>query len=112
MPLVSDAMVHAAFDYLHDAADAAAKARADKILSEHKRKKVLGKLILECELKTEGQRKAWAESHDLYWQACEEEAKAAHVDLWHMHQKTRAMAVIEAWRTEQSNQRAAGKVLT
>ncbi len=110
MPLITDQMVQAAFDYLHEAADAAAKARADKILTEHRRKKVLAEIMLDADMKTADLRKAFAESHEDYWQACQDEANAVRADTWHSHQKARAMAVIEAWRTEQSNQRAAGKV--
>lgn len=110
MPLISDKMVHAAFDYLNDAADAAAKGRADRILSEHKRKKVFAEVLLLQSGGSADVRRAAAEASAIYWQACEAEAEAVRVDAWHQHQKGKAMAVIEAWRTEQSNMRSAGRV--
>ena len=110
MPLITDAAVHAAFDYLNEAADAAAKARADRILAEHKRKKVLAEMLLEQTAGSADMRRAAAEASPEYWEACEDEARATRADVWHQHQKGKAMAIIEAWRTEQSNLRSAGKV--
>lgn len=110
MPLITDKAVQAAFDYLNEAADAAAKARADRILAEHKRKKVLAELLLEQKEGSADRRKAAAEAHPDYWSVCQEEANAVRADTWHGHQKARAMAIIEAWRTEQSNIRSAGRV--
>lgn len=110
MTLITDKMVHAAFDYLNEAADAAAKARADRILSEHGRKRKLAELVLAAPHKTGELRKAWAEAHDDYWLVCEEEAVAINADEWHRHQRMRAEAICEAWRTEQANLRGAGKV--
>lgn len=108
--LITEKMVNAAFDYLNDAADAAAKARADKILTEHRRKKVFAELLLLQEKGTADLRRAAVEAHPEYWTACEAEAAAVRDDAWHSHQKGKAMAVIEAWRTEQSNLRSAGRV--
>lgn len=110
MALITDQMVHAAFDYLHDAADAAAKARADRVLMEHKRKKVLAELLLEADRKTSDLRRAWAESHPHYWDACKAEAEAVRADEWHRMQKAKAEAIIDAWRTENANLRSAGRV--
>jgi hypothetical protein len=110
MPLITDSMVSAAFDYLNEAADAAAKARADRILAEHKRKKVLAELLLGTEKGSADLRKAAAEAHPDYWEACKAEAEAVRADSWHHHQKGRAVAVIEAWRTEQSNLRQTSRV--
>jgi hypothetical protein len=108
--LISDTMVHAAFDYLNDAADAAAKARANRILAEYGRKRKLAELILEAPHKTGELRRAWAEAHNDYWLSCEEEAEAIKADEWHRHQRVRAEAVCEAWRTEQANLRGTGRV--
>lgn len=105
MTLITDHMVQAAFDYLNDAADAAAKAKADRILSEHRRKSGLAKLILDSPEETDTRRKAWAESQPVYAGLCEDEAKSVYADEWHRHQRGKAEAVIEAWRTEQANLR-------
>lgn len=110
MPLITEKMVHVAFDYLHDAADAAAMAKHNRILAEHRRKKILAELMLEADKRTADMRKAWAESHPVYWEACKEEAEAVRADEWHRMQKAKAEAVIDAWRTENANQRSAGRV--
>lgn len=110
MALITEKMVYAAFDYLNDAADAAAKARHDRILTEHSRKKILAELMLEADKKTADLRKAWAESHPVYWEACKAEAEAVRADEWHRMQRAKAEAIIDAWRTENANQRSAGRV--
>ena len=110
MPLITERMVQAAFDYLNDAADAAAKARADKILAEHKRKKVFSEMLLEQPSGTADLRRAAAEASPAYWASCKEEAEAVRLDHWHAHQKGKAMAILDAWRTEQSTLRQTSRV--
>jgi hypothetical protein len=110
MPAVSEAMVQAAFDYLNDQADAASQARADLVLSEHRRKRVRAQLLRSAPTGTTDQRNAWAESHDDYWEACKQEAEAVKADNWHRHQKARAMAIIDAWRTLESTMRQTSRV--
>ena len=110
MALVSEDNVQAAFDYLNNAADAAAMAKCNKILTEAKRKSVEASLMRECNDKTQSEKATYAKAHPAYIEACEAEAKAAGDDEWHRHQKARASAVIEAWRTEQANLRGASRV--
>lgn len=110
MPLIEPKHVEAAFDYLNNAANAAAMARMNRVLAEHKRKSVKAKLYLESEQKTQGDKTAEAESHRDYIDACKKEAEAIRDDEWHRHQKARAEAIIDAWRTEQSNLRGAMKI--
>ena len=110
MPLVTEENAQAAFDYLNNAVDAAGMARCNKILTEAKRKSIEAKLMRECNDKTQSEKATYANSHPEYLEACEAEAKAAGIDEWHRHQKSRASAVIEAWRTEQANLRGASKV--
>jgi hypothetical protein len=110
MTLITEKMVQAAFDYLNDAADAAAKARGDRILAEHRRKKVLAELLIEQEGGTVDLRRAKAEADHDYWKACQDEAEAVRMDAWHSHQKGKAMAIIDAWRTEQSNLRQTSRI--
>lgn len=108
--LITNRMVEAAFEYLNEAADAAAKARADKILSEHKRKRVFAEELLAQPGGTADLRKAAAEASPSHWEACKEEAEATRLDAWHSHQKGKAMAVLDAWRTEQSTLRQTSRV--
>lgn len=110
MPLVSEENVQAAFDYLNENANKAAMAKCQKVLTEHQRKQVRARLILGCEMKTQADKLAFAESHDDYIEACQAEADAYGADEFHRHQKARAAAVIDAWRTEQSTIRGTGKV--
>lgn len=108
--LISNEMVQAAFDYLNDAADAAAKAKADRVLAEHRRKKVLAELTLEASQKTADLRKAWAESHPTYWDACQAEANAVRADEWHRMNRAKAEALVSAWQTENANLRATTRI--
>lgn len=107
--LVSDKMIQAAFDYLHEQGAAAAQARADLIIAEYRRKKARGQIILDSIEKTMAMREAEADCHPDYEEACITEAKCAERVEWHRHQLKRAEAIIEAWRTEQSNARTMGR---
>lgn len=110
MPLISDAMVQAAFDYLNESGDNAAQAKADRYIAEHRRKAALSKLILGSKQKTSDMRRAEAEASDGYMAACEVEAEAIRADEWHRLQRMRAEATIEAFRTEQANMRGLRKI--
>lgn len=105
MPLVSETLLEAAFSYYHEQGEAAAQAKADLILAEHRRRKTRSRLILESTEKTMGMREAEADCHPDFDEACVVEAKCAERVEWHRHQRARADAIIEAWRSEQANNR-------
>jgi len=104
--LVTDEMVEEALNYLSVSSDHIAAARAMRLRAEFKRKRVRAKLILESNQPSATMREAWAEAHSLYHQACEEEVEAVEVDERARSERNKAETVIEAWRTENANQRA------
>lgn len=108
--LVSDRMVEMAFDWLRENAAPAAAAKAERIKAEHNVKRVKARLFLEAQGSSIAERDAWALCHDDYGAACDREAKAVEQDEWHRLQRGKAEALIDAWRTEQSNMRAMSKV--
>lgn len=110
MALVTDRMVHAAFDWLDDHAGPAAAAKAELIRAEHNVKRVKARLFLASGETSVAAKEAWAMTQDEYAAACEREAEAVRNDEYHRREREKCQALIEAWRTEQSNFRAMGKV--
>ena len=107
--LITDNHVQSAFDWLEEHADSAAKAKADRILAEHNVKRVKASIWKQAD-GSNGFRDAYADAHDMTQEAVEKLAEAIHRDEWHRTHRAKAEAIIEAWRTEQSNFRAMGKV--
>lgn len=110
MNLVTDDMVGAALAYLSSSTMDSAKAKADRVLAEHNRKRVRATLILDSEEKTTAMKEAAAESSTEYWEACKAERDAVERDEYHRAARIKADAIIEAWRTENANIRAAEKI--
>lgn len=110
MALIDDEKVQAAFNYLHDSAEAAAIAKMRKVRTDFYRKHLKAKLIKESKGTSAAERTTDAEANPKYWEACEEHALAVRDDAWHYSKKGDAEAIIEAWRTEQANLRGAMKV--
>lgn len=105
MSLVTEKLLQSAFEYYHEQGDARAQAAADMIIAERRTRAMKAKLILSSPESTDRRREAWAECHADYHKAVEAEADAAKEVEWHRHQRSRADAIIEAWRTEQSTLR-------
>ena len=108
--LVTDDMVSAALEYLSRSTVDSAKAKADRVMAEHNRKRVRAQLILESEQTTAAMREADAEASQWYLEACQAERDAVERDEYHRAARIKADAIIEAWRTENANARAAEKV--
>lgn len=103
--LVTDQMVSDSLYYLSTAAEEAAAAKAEKIKAEYARKKVRARIMLD----TDGPiaiREATAEVSQEYEKACDREAEAARQDELHRLNRSKADAIIEAWRTESATVRA------
>ena len=107
--LVTEKMVQDAFDYLTENAQKAAFCRAMRSKAEHRLKQTKSRLVLETQGSL-GLREAQAEIHEDYEEALNRLAKAIEQDEYHRNQKDTALAIIEAWRTEQANHRNAGRV--
>ena len=110
MSLVTDDMVSAALNYLSTSTMDSAKAKADRVMAEHNRKRVRAQLILDSEQTTAGLREADAEASQWYLEACQQERDAVERDEYHRAARIKADAIIEAWRTESANVRIAEKV--
>lgn len=109
MILISDDLVQSAFDWLRENTRPAAAAKAARIRAEHTTKRVKAQMFLEASGSV-AERDARAIASDEYLEAVDAEASAVEQDEYHRNQRNKAEAIIDAWRTEQSNYRAMGRV--
>ena len=107
--LITEKMVQLAFDWLNENADNAAAAKAQRIRAEHKTRQVRSQVFLECE-GTVAEREAKALVSDRYDKAVHDECMAVEADEFHRNQRNRCEAIIDGWRTEQSNYRAMARI--
>lgn len=105
---ISDREIQAAFDVLHDQAHA--KARAAYEFAEKRLKMVLAKAQLAAEGKTVGEREANALISPEYDAALTKFRLIAESYYTERDRRDAASAVIDAWRTQQSDMRAMGRV--
>jgi hypothetical protein len=103
---VTDDMMEEALTFLATHSALGAEARSDRFKAEHARKRIRANLILTSNEKTSAMKEAWAEQHELYAEAVDNEAEAIRNDEYYRAERNRADAIIEAWRSEQANQRA------
>lgn len=107
--LIEDRMVQEAFDWLGGNCRNAAHAKADRIRAEYNVKQVRSRLFLSA-TGTVAEREAHAIASTEYEEAVNREAETVGNDEWHRNQRNKCAAIIEAWRTEQSNIRSMAKV--
>lgn len=104
---ISEDQIQAAFDVLHSQAHA--KARAAYEYAERRLKVAFAKAQLAAEGKTVGERDANAHTSEAFGAAL----KAFHLiaETYYLERDRRdaASAVIDAWRTQQSDMRAMGR---
>lgn len=105
---ISDREIQAAFDVLHDQAHA--KARAAYEFAEKRLKVVLAKAQLSAEGKTVGEREANALTSPDYEAALLKFRLIAETYYAERDRRDAASAVTDAWRTQQSDMRAMGRV--
>lgn len=104
--LVTDEMMEEALNYLATSSDIIASARAKRLRAEFKRKRIRAKLILESNQPSASAREAWAEAHQLYHEACEDEVAAVEADEYARAERNKADTIIETYRTEEATRRA------
>ena len=109
---ITDKQVEWALGILVDKDGIAAAARAAHDHISDMDKVVLAKLMMDApdEHKSAAAREMWARSHDTYVHHLEQKKAIAEMDYRAREKRTAASAVIEAWRTEQSNARLSGKI--
>lgn len=108
--LVTDDMVSAALEYLSRSTVDSSKAKADRVMAEHNRKRVRAMMILDSDQTTATLREADAEASQAYYEACQAEREAVERDEYHRAARIKADAIISAWQTENANNRAAERV--
>lgn len=110
--LITEKQVQWAMDILIDRDSNAAKTRAANEHMGDLTKVVLAKLVNDAPdtLKSAAAREAWALAHPDYSAHLEQKKMLAEMDYKARDRRAAASAIIEAWRTEQSNARMAGRV--
>lgn len=106
---IRDETVHAAFDMLESHAQPAAAARAMRERRDDERRAAKAKAFLKTQ-GTVAEREAQSVLDEGYVQACERFYAAVEADEEYRNERSKCEAIIEAWRTVQSNFRAMGKV--
>lgn len=104
--LITDEMMEVALEFLATSSETISAARANRLRAEFKRKRVRAKLILQSNQSSAIAREAWAEAHELYHEACEEEVKAVEADEYARSERNKADTIIETYRTEEATRRA------
>lgn len=105
---ISDDQVQEAFDVLHQQTHA--KARAGYEYAEKRLKVAYAKAQLAADGKTVGERDATATISEPYQAALKAFHQIAETYYAERDRRDAAGAVIEAWRTQQSDRRAMGRV--
>jgi hypothetical protein len=107
--IIRDETVHAAFDMLESHAQPAAAAKAMRERRDDERKAAKARALLRA-TGSVAEREAHAILSEEYVQASERFYAAVEADEEFRNQRGKCEAIIEAWRTCQSNFRAMGKV--
>jgi hypothetical protein len=107
--VIRDETVHAAFDALEAHAQPAAAARAMRERREDESKAEKARAFLNC-TGSVAEREAKALTSVEYMQARERYYAAIEADEEYRNTRSKCEAIIEAWRTVQSNYRAMAKV--
>ena len=108
--MISETKVEAALGVLADPEWKAAKARAAHEYLAEMKKVVLARLKDECNEKTAAAREDYALNHPKYEAHLEQLKLAAEADYELRDKKAGAEAIIDMWRTEQSNARSHGRI--
>lgn len=107
--VIRDETVHAAFDMLESHAQPAAAARAMRERRDDERRASKARAFLAATGNV-AEREAQSVLSEDYRIACEGFYAAVEADEEYRNQRSKCEAIIEAWRTVQSNFRAMGKV--
>lgn len=106
---IRDETVHAAFEALQDNAQPSAAAKAMRERRDDERRAAKARAFLAA-TGSVAERDAKSVLDEGYTQACERYYAAVEADEEFRNERSKAEAIIEAWRTVQSNWRAMGKV--
>lgn len=107
--MITDDEIEKAVEYLRNNARPAAQAKANRIYMEEFRKVVKAQIMREHSASALGTQEACAYSDPRYKQHLEALREAVEKDEYNKWMMVAAEAKVEAWRTQQANQRAEGK---
>lgn len=111
---LTETEISEALDYLRDNAKAAAQARANRIYMEEYRKTMKAKLMTEAfmnEVRMSFNKAEQLAYEDIrYTRHLEAMKEAIEIDEEHRFRREAAIARIDAWRTQESNIRAATRL--
>jgi hypothetical protein len=108
--MISDDDIEKALDYLRDHAELAAKAIAESWYMQDYRKVVKAEEMTKCNEPAVNAQERFAYSSDAYKEHLVATMTAIEKEQTERFLLKAADAKIEAWRTQQSNQRAMGKI--
>lgn len=103
---IPDQHVEAALDYLRDRNNEAAEARAQAEHLEHMRHVMLARITSKQDGKSHAERETAARATEEYEKFLEGLKAASFSDHMHRNKRAAAIALIDAWRTQQSNMRS------
>jgi hypothetical protein len=110
--LISEKQIDAALEYLRESVDEASRAKSDTVLTEQWIKTTRARLMVLAGrdgVTSVAAQTVVAEAHPEFKQAVEAYGAAVQLFEFHKMKRETAIAWIEAWRTQSSNQRAEGK---
>ena len=110
--MISDDEVEKAVEYLRSNARPAAQAKANRIYMEEYRKVVKSQIMRESMSESLGAQEARAYADSRYTEHLKAMETAIEKDEYNRWMMVAAEARVEAWRTQQANQRAEGKAYT
>jgi hypothetical protein len=108
--VISDDDIEKAVDYLRSSAREAAQARAEALYLEGHLKALKASLKVRSKAGSNAAQEDEALASDDYRTALEGYKVAVEMDAFHKFKREAAVAMIDAWRTQQSNLRAEGRI--
>lgn len=109
--MIAESDIEKAVDYLRTSAQEAAQARANmKYLAEYLKSKKAELAVSYSEVTSNAAAENKALADPAYREVLDGYKEAVRHDAFHGFKREAAVAMIEAWRTQCSNQRAEGKI--
>ena len=109
--MIPESKIDAALAHLQNKADEAAQARANvKYLAEFLKSKRAQLKLAQKPGTSNADREDAAYADASYIEVLEGYKAAVELDAWHSFKREAAIALIDAWRSQQANQRAEGRI--
>lgn len=108
--MITEHDIENALDYLRDHAVTAAQATATRVYLQEFRKSLKAQLRAQSDARTEGAKDDFAYAHPDYLKHLEAMRIAVEQDERHRYLIKAAAAKIDAWRTQQANERGQARV--